>query len=398
MRMKISFTRTGQIAASLVAGMVVTDYAKAQSSITLYGLIDTAIAYVNNQGSNGKPLGSGWSVGMGGLNGTRWGIQGKEDLGGGTAAIFTFENGFSPSSGAIGNGGDIFGRQAFVGLQSTRYGAVTLGRQYDFMIDFVSPLGVPGPGWGGNLAVHPFDNDDSIKFQRMNHAVKYVSPSYRGRRAGAMYAFSNQAGQFSNNRAYSAGLSYANGPLSLGAAYVQIDRDSNPASANPGGALSTTDGDAAIRGGRERIWGAAGRYRIGAASVGLSWTHSTTDDVTGVWSGGKIAPLSGRTLTLDNYSIDGRYLFTPTVSAAVGYTYTDGRFDAGSRSARPKWHQLVLQGDYRFSKRTDVYVEGVYKRSNGGGGNPVFNASVYTFAPSSNHVQVVVAAGLRHRF
>nr|WP_257129893.1 porin [Burkholderia sp. RF4-BP95] len=382
----------------MLVGMTIANGAYAQSSVTLYGLIDTSIAYVNNQSNHGKPLGSGWSMGIGSLNGSRWGIRGTEQLGGGMSAIFTLENGFSPNNGAIGNGGDVFGRQAFVGLRSTSYGAVTLGRQYDFVVDFVSPLGVPGPGWGGNLAVHPFDNDDSIKYQRLNQSIKYVSPNYRGLRFGAMYAFSNRPGQFSNNRAYSAGVAYTNGPLSLATAYLQVDRDANPVNANPTGALSTDDGDSSIRGGRERIWGVAGRYRIGPASVGLSWTHSTTDDVTGVWTGGKIAPLNGRTLTFDNYSIDGRYAFTPALSAAAGYTFTDGRFDASTQSAHPKWHQVVLQADYALSKRTDVYLEGVYKRSSGGNGNPVFNASVYTFGASSTDTQVAVAAGLRHKF
>ncbi|KDB06239.1 hypothetical protein LIG30_0513, partial [Burkholderia sp. lig30] len=117
-----------------------------------------------------------------------------------------------------------------------------------------------------------------------------------------------------------------------------------------------------------------------------------------VWQGGKTVGLSGRTLTLDNYSIDGRYFFTPALSAAVAYTFTDGRFDAGKQSARPKWNQVVLQGDYAFTKRTDVYVEGAYKRVNGGNGITAFNASTYSLAPSATNTQVVVSAGLRHRF
>ncbi|MBZ5796064.1 porin [Burkholderia contaminans] len=57
--MKPGFIRTGSLVASMLVGMATADGAQAQSSVTLYGLIDTSIAYVDNQGNNGKPLGSG---------------------------------------------------------------------------------------------------------------------------------------------------------------------------------------------------------------------------------------------------------------------------------------------------------------------------------------------------
>ena len=397
--MKPTIKHTGKGIAVLLAGALHAGTGHAQSSVTLYGLIDASITYANNQTSTGKaPGSSGWAMNSGNLSSSRWGIRGNEDLGGGLAAVFTLENGFSVNNGTFNNGGDLFGRQAYVGLSSSQYGAVTFGRQYDFIINFVTPLGASGPGWGGNLAMHPFDNDDSIQNLRVNNAVKYVSPNYHGVTVGAMYGFSNAPGQFSNNNAFSAGISYANGPLALAAAYLQVNRDSNPNNVNTTGAFSTVDGDSTINGGRERVWALGGRYTLGAASFGLAWSHSTTDDVTGVWQGGKTVGLSGRTLTLDNYSIDGRYFFTPALSAAVAYTFTDGRFDAGKQSARPKWNQVVLQGDYAFTKRTDVYVEGAYKRVNGGNGITAFNASTYSLAPSATNTQVVVSAGLRHRF
>ena len=95
-----------------------------------------------------------------------------------------------------------------------------------------------------------------------------------------MFGFSNTAGQFSNNAAWSAGVSYANGPLKLGAGYLKISRDRN--APNPNGALSTVDGSATITGGNQQIWAAAGRYAFGPHSVGAAWSHSTTDGVTGV--------------------------------------------------------------------------------------------------------------------
>ena len=100
--------------------------AHAQSSVTLYGLIDAGITYTNNQQGH-----SNWKATSGSVNGSRWGLRGSEDLGGGLKAIFTLENGFSIMNGTNGQGGREFGRQAFVGLSSDQFGAVTLGRQYD---------------------------------------------------------------------------------------------------------------------------------------------------------------------------------------------------------------------------------------------------------------------------
>ena len=372
--------------------------AHAQSSVTLYGLIDTSITYVNNQRTgSGNTGSSNWLETSGNLSASRWGLRGNENLGGGLAAVFTLENGFSSNTGALSQKGvDMFGRQAWVGLQSKTLGTLTLGRQYDLILNFVTPLGASGSGWGGNLAMHPYNNDDSIQNIRINNSVKYVSPTWRGLTFGAMYGFSNTAGQFSNNAAWSAGLAYANGPLKLGAGYLKINRDSNAPNAN--GAVPTTDGSATITGGSEQIWGIAGRYAFGPHSVGIAWSHSATDDVTGVFVGGSITALKGHTLIFDNFSVDGRYVVTNALSLSAAYTYTMARFDSRTGQTRPKWNEVVAQADYAFTKRTDAYLEGVYQSVSGGKGNPAFNASVYTLTPSANSNQVVVALGLRHRF
>jgi len=97
--------------------------AHAQSSVTLYGLIDAGLTYTNNQ--NGS---HNFKMTSGAVNGSRWGLRGSEDLGGGLKAIFTLENGFSIANGTLGQQGREFGRQAFVGLSSNQFGTVTLGR------------------------------------------------------------------------------------------------------------------------------------------------------------------------------------------------------------------------------------------------------------------------------
>jgi predicted porin len=87
-----------------------TGVAYAQSTVTLYGLIDT---YVEAAKTNGDSV---TKVSAGGLNGPRWGLTGAEDLGGGLKAVFTLEGGYNSDTGTIGQGGRIFGRQMFVGL------------------------------------------------------------------------------------------------------------------------------------------------------------------------------------------------------------------------------------------------------------------------------------------
>lgn len=103
----------------------------AQSSVTLYGIIDVGLVFNNNAGGQKQ-----YFMSSGNIQGSRWGLRGTEDLGGGLSALFVLENGFSVNNGRLAQGGDEFGRQAYVGLSSTSIGTLTLGRQYDSIVDF----------------------------------------------------------------------------------------------------------------------------------------------------------------------------------------------------------------------------------------------------------------------
>ena len=87
--------------------------ASAQSSVTLYGIVDAGVTYRSNErvGSPGAYTGHS-DVGLttGNLSGSRWGIKGSEDLGGGMRALFVLENGFDITNGTSGQGGRQFGR------------------------------------------------------------------------------------------------------------------------------------------------------------------------------------------------------------------------------------------------------------------------------------------------
>jgi general bacterial porin, GBP family len=365
--------------------------AQAQSSVTLYGLIDAGITYTNNQQGH-----SNWQMLSGQVNGSRFGLRGSEDLGGGLKAIFTLENGFNIANGNLGQNGRLFGRQAFVGLSSSDYGSVTLGRQYDSMVDYVGPLALTGTQYGGTQFAHPFDNDNLNNSFRIDNSVKYQSANYGGLQFGALYGFSNQADGFANNRAYSAGVSYNWNGLNIAGAYMQLNSNGATGAAaafNSGGAVS---GDNTFFAGRQQTWGAGANYAIGPATIGLVYSQTNLGGLAGIGaaasgeSGGVGFP--SNSARFQNFEANARYSLTPAVSIAGAYTYTRGSLDATS----PHWNQFNLQADYALSKRTDVYLQGVYQQVNEGA---IVDANINGLgSASSNNKQVAVTAGLRHRF
>lgn len=372
-----------------LSGMFATA-AHAQSSVTLYGLIDAGITYTNSQGGRAN-----WQETSGSANGSRWGLRGAEDLGGGLKAIFTLENGFNIGNGAQSHEGRQFGRQAFVGLASDQYGAVTLGRQYDSVVDYLGPLALTGTQYGGTQFAHPFDNDNLDNSFRINNSVKYQSPDFEGFKFGALYGFSNQAGNFANNRAYSVGASYNYGPLNVAAAYLQLNNNTplvgTTEVSNLSGAFSD---DSMFLAGRQRTWGAGLSYAFGPATAGFVFTQTKLNNALNTTNidVSKIGLPASSDLRFNNYEVNGRYNLTPALSVAGAYTYTDGKLNGES----PKWHQFSLQTAYALSKRTDVYLQGEYQKvieSKTG-----FTATINGLAPSSFDKQVAVTAGLRHRF
>src|ERR1700730_9283229 len=114
----------------LLATLGPVSAAHAQSSVTLYGFIDAGISYVNNSktatGGSGKLV----KVDDGVAKADRWRLLGTEDLGGGMKAIFVLENGFSVANGRLGQGGALFGRQAYVGLAKEDIGSPSRGPPY----------------------------------------------------------------------------------------------------------------------------------------------------------------------------------------------------------------------------------------------------------------------------
>jgi general bacterial porin, GBP family len=358
----------------------------AQSSVTLYGLIDSGLTYTNNQ--HGQ---KNFQATSGDTNGSRWGLRGAEDLGGGLKAIFTLENGFSIQSGSLGQGGRMFGRQAFVGLSSESYGALTAGRQYDSVVDYLGPLSLTGTQYGGTHFAHPYDNDNLDNSFRVSNSIKYQSINYGGFKFGGLYGFSNQAGGFSSNRAYSVGASYNWGPLNAAVGYLQLN---NSGSTFSTGAVSD---DATFSAGNQRVFGGGLSYAFGPAVAGVVITQTKLSAATGIgaYASGtsKGLALTGGSARFTNYEANGRYNLTPALALIGSYTFTDARVSGVS----PKYNQLNLRADYSLSKRTDVYLEGVYQHVSGAG-NSGITADITGLSASSSNRQVAATIGLKTRF
>jgi predicted porin len=371
--------------------MTLSVSAFAQNAVTLYGVIDEGLDYTNNAGT-----GHAFKMESGFAQGSRWGLKGAEDLGGGLKAVFQLENGFNLSTGALGQGGLEFGRQAYIGLTDANYGSVTLGRQYDSLVDYLAQTTANG-NWAGYLFSHPYDNDNTDNTFRVNNTVKYTSPTFGGFQFGGTYSFSN-ATNFANNRQYSAGLQYSNGGLLLAAAYLQAN---NP-SATAGGAINN-GGDVNFAATRLRVFGAGVNYTFGPATVGFTYTNTDVAQPQSSGYVGAITPAGGATLSslrFNNFEVNAKYQVTPAFYAGAEYTYTRASFNATSGTLHPNYQSIGLMADYNLSKRTDVYAQGAYQHVGGDKTGTVLDQAYVpgAAATSSTQSQFVLRVAMRHKF
>ncbi len=385
----------------LVLSTVFAAPALAQNSVTLYGLIDEGVDYTNNvRGSHNYELQSGF------VQGSRWGLKGAEELGGGLKAVFQLENGFNVNNGRLAQGGLLFGRQAYVGLASNRYGTLTVGRQYDSVVDFLAQTTANG-SWAGYMFSHPFDNDNTDNTFRVNNTVKYLSPDWAGLQFGGTYSFSNST-SFANNRQYSVGGQYANGGLLVAAAFLQA----NDPSTTAGGAINN-GGDTNFVASRLRIFGGGVNYTFGPATAGLVYTNTFVADPT---SNGylnqtvmteTIAPITGplagaavSSIRFQNFEINGKYQLTPALFIGAQYVYTLESYNTTFGGVKPTIHSFGLMADYAISKRTDIYIQGAFQKITGDStGSSLDQAYIPGAADlSGNSRQVMGRVGIRHKF
>jgi predicted porin len=381
---------------ALAALGVFAGAAHAQSSVTLYGIIDAGFVYSNNVA--GQKL---YAMSSGNVQGSRWGLRGTEDLGGGLKALFVLENGFNVFNGRLAQGGAEFGRQAYVGLSTAQFGTVTLGRQYDSVVDFTGAFEV-GSQWATYYGAHPGDLDNMNNSNRVNNAIKFTSANYAGFTFGGLYSLGGNAGQFNRNQIWSVGLGYSQGPLQLGAGYLNV-KDPNysffgntPASSTTGsnmGGSRVYSGYASAH--TQQVISAGAAYTFGAATVGATYSNTQFKDV-GREAGTGLNPAgyTGGTGKFHNAEINFKYQLTPALLVGAAYDYTKG-YGLGNA----KYHQGMLGADYFLSKRTDVYIDGVYQHASGTDSTRgAAVANINGLSPSSTSNQVAALVGIRHKF
>jgi len=193
--------------------------AQTASGVTLYGLADIGIEAINHVPGNSAGGNTAVRMNAGNLSGSRWGLRGTEDLGNGLKAIFTLESGFDLDTGMSAQGGRLFGRQAYAGLQGD-FGAVTLGRQQTALYDLFGAYDPMGANPRYSLAAV-----DSAFNGRADNAIKYTG-KFGGLTAIGFYSFGRDnngevPGAPKVARNYGLGFAYAAGNLSIGTAYDQ---------------------------------------------------------------------------------------------------------------------------------------------------------------------------------
>jgi predicted porin len=369
---------------------------QAQTSVTIYGVLDDAFAYSSNQGGFHNIYQR-----QGNLVGSKLGFKGVEDLGGGLQALYTLEAGFNVDDGSAASAGVLFNRQSFVGL-SNQAGTVTMGRQYTPYYLYVGPLG-PTSSLTGATGAHPGDIDGLDTTIRINNSVTYSSPVFGGAQASLQYGMGEIAGASNTGATYSAALKYDAGPMRLALGYLNIKNGpvlSSTFSAQASGSFGASPiNKGYLSAGSVQYLAAGARYKIGDVELGLNGSNVQYKPTAG--------SLFTNTATFNTLGLLATYQWTPSIFVSGGYSYTKEKA-ANGVSDPARYQQIALEQVYIFSPRTSLYLLEAYQYARGttlgagGIGNPVSAVAVVgdsqNGTPSSGNNQTVVMLGIKHSF
>ena len=353
-----------------LAALAVVSAASAQSSVTVYGLLDESLTNqkdtVTLGGANLE--GNRNSVRQGIMNGSRIGFKGTEDLGGGLKANFQLEYGIQPDEGSATT--TMNNRQSSVGL-SGNFGALTIGRQYTpyFVIvgavDFAGEIDAPGM-----VAMNHM-----IGGSRRDNAVQYVSPSISGFQATVQVAtgtenVSQLGGTTGNtNKSFGGSLVYAAGPL---VAALVIDDVTAPSAAlvtyaNLAGPTSVPL--FGVNSTETKVWAAGALYDFGVAKASFAYTALTDTKI------------AASDVTSKGYNFSVSVPFG--AATLIGNLGNANVQQTGTNDGSITGMQLV--GLYSLSKRTTAYA--------------VYGTDKLTFDNTSGEAKRTQASlGLRHTF
>ncbi len=355
------FVRTTLAAACLLPAAG----AFAQSNVTLYGLMSTGVRYTHN--IDGLHHNQSELVGSG-IGGSRFGVRGSEDLGGGKRAIFTLEHGINVDTGTSANASTFWDRQAFVGLEG-QWGTLSLGRQYNALNNVAWEFNPLDQTWGifwsdpiyigGDVFYQGYRINNSVVYQNTTGPVQWQLD----------YGFGEQAGSSRHGESLGAGALYRQGPWGLGLAYDQ---------------QRSNDGT-----NTERTY-----------ALGLSYAWQRTTLYAGHLGHRTSASRSHQRIS---YVGVGYQLSSSTHISGAYYHYRQNRQTTAAGSALPlgKGHANAFAAvlDYALSKRTSLYLEADVTHMRGGavgreseywGGTPITSTDKST--------RTGVMAGIRHAF
>lgn len=353
-----------------------------REGVALYGSVDMGINY---QTVGGKSLvqtqsGGEWT--------SKFGIFGREDLGGGLRAEFNLENGFLANNGAMQDSTSFFNREAWVGLSSSTYGRLRFGKQIGTGLPlFVDVFGTVGTNsaytWLGTAVVQTpkgfgYNSDlgagATQLAARVNNAITYLSPTFAGFSTELMYAPSNVAGQ-------------------------------SPAAAAQGALLQWYDGRTYVTGTYNQVWVATGTGGTSTVRNDLYGLGVVVDTGRIVLSGAfnQYAPRLAndgiaRVYTLGTIWPVGRNAFR----ASVVYRDTSGVHDSANNPAKDSAFGVMLGYDYTLSKRTGLYARAGFIRNYGIStvllnNNPLPTQTGST-APELGTTPVTMSLGMYHNF
>ncbi|MFY3001655.1 porin [Achromobacter xylosoxidans] len=366
--------------------------AHAETSVTLYGLIDTGVGFQRIKGNDGyKESKVGMSNGV--SSGSRWGLRGAEDLGDGLSAVFTLESGFNSANGQSGQSGRLFGRQATVGLKGDSWGLLEFGRQTNIASKYIGAIDPFGASYGQANVGAAFGAANTVRHDNM---VMYQTPSFSGFQFGLGYSFSaddtkdgrinqstgrpttSQVGfrTAENTRAITAGLRYVNDPLNVALTYDQL---------NMANQLGTDE--------KPKQWIIGGSYDFEVIKLALAYGQTRNGWFTGQSLNAFSSAVnpSGKSFSSNVVAKDFKsnsYLvgLSAPVGGAGNVLFSWQRADANNTSLTggdDTMNIYSLGYTYNLSKRTNLYALGSYATN---------------FAFIDGLKSTVGMVGVRHRF
>ncbi len=373
------------LAAALLAGFA--GAASAQSSVTLYGVLDGGLRYSSVSLANGDGV-SNFGGAYGVQSGNRWGMKGVESLGNGNNAMFQIESGFDMGNGAGQQGGRLFGRASWVGLQNNAWGDVRLGRMTNLTSDWmVGGLDPFAAGFGQLNMGHAFTSGNTV---RLDNTLMYRTPTMSGFQAGLGYSFATGLtsnggttgygfATSNNSRQITAGLKYANGPFYAAATYEKAYASESTV----------------MNGQSVNNWNIGASYDLKVVKLGVA--YGQTRD--GFWAGSGAGGV-GATIAATPSGSSNALVFAPSVgynSYIVGATipvnavsrvllsWTMIAPNTNMKDAYNAQNQssFNLGYTYDFTKRTNLYT---------------YVGQSVNYATIDTAKSTVVGVGIRHMF